>query len=179
MRQRLGGLDEVPAKAIVDPIREGLPHRVGLEVADEPGPLERPPEDPPGLHAGPIAWWNQMDGFEFVLEMRKRDASRAIPIVVVTANDIIGFLNLPDAWQVGFNPSITYDNKATSGNRWNVPIGLAVAKTTKVAGKPVKFQFGAEYSVVSQNDFGQRFMLKLNIIPVIPSLIKNPIFGGN
>jgi CheY-like chemotaxis protein len=29
-----------------------------------------------------------MDGFEFVLEMRKRDASRAIPIVVVTAKDI-------------------------------------------------------------------------------------------
>ena len=29
-----------------------------------------------------------MDGFEFVLEMRKRDAWRAIPIVVVTAKDI-------------------------------------------------------------------------------------------
>jgi CheY-like chemotaxis protein len=29
-----------------------------------------------------------MDGFEFVLEMRKLDASRAIPIVVVTAKDV-------------------------------------------------------------------------------------------
>jgi hypothetical protein len=29
-----------------------------------------------------------MDGFEFVMEMRKLDASRAIPIVVVTAKDI-------------------------------------------------------------------------------------------
>jgi CheY-like chemotaxis protein len=29
-----------------------------------------------------------MDGFEFVIEMRKRDASRAIPIVVVTAKDV-------------------------------------------------------------------------------------------
>jgi len=29
-----------------------------------------------------------MDGFEFVLEMRKRDPSHAIPIVVVTAKDI-------------------------------------------------------------------------------------------
>lgn len=90
-----------------------------------------------------------------------------------------GFYNLPDAWQIGFNPTITYDNKATSGNKWNVPIGLVVAKTTKVAGKPVKFQFGMEYSVVSQDDFGTRFQLKLNIIPVIPSLIKNSIFGGN
>jgi hypothetical protein len=29
-----------------------------------------------------------MDGFEFVMEMRKRNASRAIPIVVVTAKDV-------------------------------------------------------------------------------------------
>jgi CheY-like chemotaxis protein len=29
-----------------------------------------------------------MDGFEFVVEMRDRDASRAIPIVVVTAKDV-------------------------------------------------------------------------------------------
>jgi len=41
---------------------------------------------------------------------------------------------------------------------------------------PVKLQFGAEYSAVSQNDFGKRFMLKLNVIPVIPDLIKKPLF---
>jgi CheY-like chemotaxis protein len=29
-----------------------------------------------------------MDGFEFVLEMRKREDARAIPIVVVTAKDV-------------------------------------------------------------------------------------------
>jgi hypothetical protein len=40
----------------------------------------------------------------------------------------------------------------------------------------VKFQLGAEYSVVSQDDFGKRFMLKLNIIPVIAPLIKKPLF---
>ena len=90
-----------------------------------------------------------------------------------------GFYNLPDAGQIGFNPTINYDNKATSGNKWNVPIGLVVAKTTQVAGKPVKFQFGFEYSVVTQDDFGTRFQIKLNVIPVIQSLIKKPIFGGN
>jgi len=45
-----------------------------------------------------------------------------------------------------------------------------------VAGKPVKFQFGVEYSVVSQDDFGKRALIKLNIIPVIPSLLKKPLF---
>jgi hypothetical protein len=90
-----------------------------------------------------------------------------------------GWLNLPDAWQVGLSPVISYDDKATKGNKWNVPIGLAVAKTTAIAKQPVKFQFGVEYSVVSEDDYGKRFLIKLNVIPVIESLIKNPIFGGN
>ena len=88
------------------------------------------------------------------------------------------YWNLPDAWQVGMNPVITYDDKATKGNKWNVPLGLMVTKTTAVGKRPVKFQLGFEYSVVSQDDFGKRFMIKLNIIPVIQALVKNPIFGG-
>jgi hypothetical protein len=85
--------------------------------------------------------------------------------------------NLPDAWQVGFNPTISYDNTAPSGNKWNVPVGLYVAKTTKMRHTPVKLQLGIEYSVVGQDSFGQVAQIKLNIIPVIPSLVKNPILG--
>ncbi len=87
-------------------------------------------------------------------------------------------VNLPDAWQIGMNPVITYDHKAGRGNKWNIPIGIYGAKTTKVGNMPVKFQLGIEYSVVSQDDFGKRALLKLNIIPVIGALVKNPIFGG-
>ena len=89
------------------------------------------------------------------------------------------FYNLPDAWQIGSNPTITYDARATSGNRWNVPVGLTVAKTTKIGKVPVKLQLGMEYSVVSQDAFGQRAQIKLNIIPIIPSLVQHPIFGGD
>jgi hypothetical protein len=89
------------------------------------------------------------------------------------------FYNLPEAWQVGLNPNVAYDNKATSGNRWNVPLGLVVAKTTKIGDGPVKFQFGMEYSVVSQDTFGPRWVFKLNIIPVIEGLIQTALFGGD
>ncbi len=41
---------------------------------------------------------------------------------------------------------------------------------------PVKFQFAVEYSVVSQDDFGKKALIKLNVIPVIPTLIKEPLF---
>jgi hypothetical protein len=90
------------------------------------------------------------------------------------------FLNLPNAWQVGFNPVITYDRRQERENRWNVPVGLLVTKTTKapLTGTFTKFQFGMEYSVKHQDDFGKRFLIKLNVIPVIPGLVERPIFGG-
>jgi hypothetical protein len=84
--------------------------------------------------------------------------------------------NLPDAWQIGTNPTITYNDKASSDNKWNVPIGLTVAKTTKIGSLPVKFQFGVEKSIVRQDDFGNDWQIKLNIIPVIPALVKKPLF---
>lgn len=87
------------------------------------------------------------------------------------------FYNLPNAWQVGLNPTISYDHEASAGNRWNVPVGLMASKTTKIGRLPVKFQFGVEYSVVSQDDFGQVAQFRLNIIPVIPSLVERPILG--
>jgi hypothetical protein len=88
------------------------------------------------------------------------------------------FYNLPNGWQVGTNPTISYDNQAPSGNKWNVPIGITVAKMTKIGSVPVKFQLGIEYSVVGQDTFGQVAQIKLNVIPVIKSLIKDPILGG-
>jgi hypothetical protein len=86
--------------------------------------------------------------------------------------------HLPDGWDIGTNPTVSYDHTASSGNQWNVPVGLFVGKMVKIGKMPVKFQLGIEYSVVKENDFGQRAQIKFNIIPVIPSLIKHPLFGG-
>ena len=86
--------------------------------------------------------------------------------------------NLPDAWQVGMNPTISYNHQETSGNKWNVPIGLFAAKTIKIGNTPLNLRAGIEYSVVSQDSFGKRAILRFQITPVIKSLIKKPIFGG-
>jgi hypothetical protein len=88
------------------------------------------------------------------------------------------YYNLPHAWQIGFSPTVTYDRRASFGNRWNVPIGVGVSKTTRMGGLISKFELGFEYSVVSEDGFGQRGMVKLNVIPVIPSLIRKPLFAG-
>ena len=85
--------------------------------------------------------------------------------------------NLPDAWQVGMNPTITYNNQASSGNKWNVPIGPYVGKTIRIGKVPLNIKVGGEYSVVGPDEFGKRFQFRIQFTPVIPSLIKNPIFG--
>jgi hypothetical protein len=85
---------------------------------------------------------------------------------------------LGKAWQIGLNPTISYDNTALSGNKWNVPVGLFAAKTIAIGGVPIKIQAGAEYSVVSSDAFGKRANFRIVITPVIPGLVSNPIFGG-
>jgi hypothetical protein len=88
------------------------------------------------------------------------------------------YYNLPHAWQIGFSPIITYDRRATAGNRWSVPIGIGVSKTARIGELISKFELGFEYSVVTEDAFGQRAMVKLNITPVIPSMIRKPLFGS-
>jgi hypothetical protein len=86
-------------------------------------------------------------------------------------------LSLPNAWQVGTNPTITYNDQAASGNKWNVPIGIFAGRTIKIGKTPVNMKVGVEYSVVSPDTFGKRAAFRFQITPVVPSLLKNPIFG--
>jgi len=85
---------------------------------------------------------------------------------------------LPGAWQVGMNPTISYNHRAGRGDKWTVPVGLYGGRTIKVGRMPVNIKLGLEYSVVSPDSFGQRAQIRLQLTPVIPGLVKGPIFGG-
>jgi hypothetical protein len=87
------------------------------------------------------------------------------------------FYNLENAWQVGTNPTISYNDNADSGNKWTVPIGLTISKTTHIGNTPINFKLAAEWSVVSPDDFGQQFAIRVHAIPVVKSWVQNPIFG--
>lgn len=82
---------------------------------------------------------------------------------------------LKDGWQIGTNPTISYNENASSGNKWNVPVGAFVGKTIKIGKMPVNIKLGVQYSVVSPDDFGQEAVIRLQLTPIIPSLIKNSI----
>jgi hypothetical protein len=85
---------------------------------------------------------------------------------------------LKDGWQIGTNPTISYNDRASSGNKWNVPVGVFVGKTIKIGKVPVNIKVGVEYSVVSPDAFGQEAAIRFQITPIIPGLVKNPLFGS-
>ena len=47
----------------------------------------------------------------------------------------------------------------------------------KMNNASARIGFGASVSVVSPDDYGQRYMFRTFFVPVIPSLIEKPILG--
>ena len=85
--------------------------------------------------------------------------------------------NITDDWQIGTNPTIQWDDKAGSGNKWNIPVGFSAAKMTKIGNMPLRIEFGVEYSAVRQDDYGEVARIKFNFIPLVSRPIKKAIFG--
>jgi hypothetical protein len=83
---------------------------------------------------------------------------------------------LPDQWQIGTAPNILIDWKADGDNKLTLPVGLGVGKLFKIGGLPIKFILEGQYAVIHPDDFGQGWNIRLTITPVLPSLIKDPIF---
>jgi len=83
---------------------------------------------------------------------------------------------LPDNWQVGMSPNVTVNWKADGDNKLNFPIGLGVGKLVRFGKLPVKFTLEVDYSVVKPDNFSQRWLVRFQMIPVLPALIKDPLF---
>ena len=70
-------------------------------------------------------------------------------------------------------PNILIDWKADSDNKLTLPVGIGVGKLFKFGRLPIKFILQGQYAVIHPDDFGQRWNIQLQIVPVLPSLIKN------
>jgi hypothetical protein len=84
---------------------------------------------------------------------------------------------LPNQWQVGMAPNITIDWKADHDDAVTFPIGLGVGKLVKFGKLPAKFQLELQYAVAHPDDIGQRWNVRFVMTPVLPSLVKTPLFG--
>jgi len=86
--------------------------------------------------------------------------------------NVFYFLNFEDGWQVGGTPIITADWEADSDDRWTVPIGLGVYKTSLFGKMPIKLGVETQWMPINPDIYGQEWNIRLTIAPIIPSLFK-------
>lgn len=86
---------------------------------------------------------------------------------------------LPGAWQIMMTPNILVDWRAPkSENAVTFPLGLGVGRTFRVdpGMPPISLGLEFQWMPVHPDDFGQRFNLRFTFKPVLPNLVKKPIF---
>jgi hypothetical protein len=81
-----------------------------------------------------------------------------------------------EGWSVGDSGNILANWKASSSERWTVPVGVAVGKVVKLGRLPVKIQLAGQYMPIHPSNVGQEWNIPFQLTPVIPKLIKEPLF---
>jgi hypothetical protein len=82
-----------------------------------------------------------------------------------------------DGWQAGLGrPRITYTWDRSGAGRWDVPVGLDVARTFRIGRLPVKIMLEYDFFVLNDNRWEPEHLLRLTILPVLPNPFERPIF---
>ena len=74
---------------------------------------------------------------------------------------------LGNGWQIASGPNFSYDWNASSGQAWTVPVGIGLAKTTKLGNTPIKLAAQVHYFLEQPDSFGPDWLLKFTVTPVI------------
>ncbi len=83
------------------------------------------------------------------------------------------FLNFKDGWQVGGTPIITANWEADSKDRWTIPVGLGLYKTSIFGKLPIKFGVEGQWMPKRPDTLGQEWNIRIVLAPIVPSP-----FGG-
>jgi hypothetical protein len=75
--------------------------------------------------------------------------------------------SLGGGWQVAASPVITYNHEAASDNKLSLPLGIGIAKTSVIKGRPWKFQLQYWNYVETNDAFGPEHQIRLSVSPVV------------
>jgi hypothetical protein len=74
---------------------------------------------------------------------------------------------LGGGWQISAAPVITYNHEAVSGDALTLPLGIGLAKTSIIKGRPWKFQLQYWNYIEGNDAFTPEHLVRLSISPVI------------
>jgi hypothetical protein len=72
-----------------------------------------------------------------------KDAGDSTEFNYFVTQPIVNYTLGRSGWVVAFSPVITHNFDGADGDKWTVPLGLGLSKTTVFSGKPM--QFGVQY----------------------------------
>ena len=84
-------------------------------------------------------------------------------------------LNIGGGWVATTAPMIQYDWEQ---EQWTVPLNLAIAKTLMIEKLPLKVQLEWDYYIERADAFAPKWLIGLNLTPVVPNFINNWIRGN-
>lgn len=77
-------------------------------------------------------------------------------------------------WNIGSSPIMNYD---WISRQWTIPLSVSVSKTVSYGSTPVKLEFEVNYYVERPDTFGPKWMVSLNITPVVRNFINDWVRG--
>lgn len=90
----------------------------------------------------------------------------------------IADLFFADGWSFGTSPTLKVDWRAAAGQQVTFPLGPTLGKVVDFpGGLPVKFELEGLYVPVRPDPNGEQFVIQITITPVIPPLLRGPLFG--
>jgi hypothetical protein len=85
----------------------------------------------------------------------------------MTALEMFFAYGLGNGWQVISKPKLEYDWEAASGNKFFLPIGGGVAKTTRLGRTPIRMELEIYHYIESPEAFGPEWLFTFSITPVV------------
>ncbi len=82
-----------------------------------------------------------------------------------------------DGAQVGLGrPRIEYTWNRDGSGKWDVPVGVDVAKVFRIGRLPVKIMLEYDFFVINDSRWEPEHLVRLTVLPVLPSPQKGPLF---
>ncbi len=88
--------------------------------------------------------------------------------VDVTVAQLFGVYLPAGGWEIGTQPIVSYNHES---HDWNVPLNLTVGRTVILGGRPWKLGFEVNYYVERPDRFSPRFMVGINVAPVVENVL--------
>jgi len=86
----------------------------------------------------------------------------------ITSGQYFYTYNLTDGWQIQAQPTFSYNHEAADGDeKWTLPIGIGVAKTTRIGKMPWKFSLQYWQYVKQSDNLGPDYQIRFQVTPVV------------